>query len=98
MCPDGGGDKDASCGYWKDMKFCEPSQGFAVFMEKTCPASCGLCKGCLIFPLFALGITFYAEYIFSITAPRDKNNLRYCEGGTSLVFLLHNEENNFHIF
>lgn len=44
MCPEGGGDKMSSCGIWKDRKFCEPTSIYASFMQKTCPASCGLCE------------------------------------------------------
>lgn len=44
MCPEGGGDKESSCPYWKKLKFCEPSKGYADFMKKTCPASCEICQ------------------------------------------------------
>ena len=47
MCPRGGGDKEASCEFWKKLKFCEPEKGYADFMRETCPASCGLCQGAL---------------------------------------------------
>lgn len=45
VCPEGGGDKESSCPYWKKLKFCEPSKGYADFMKKTCPASCEICQG-----------------------------------------------------
>jgi len=44
LCPEGGGDKESSCGYWKKLKYCEPAQGYADFMRETCPASCGVCQ------------------------------------------------------
>lgn len=44
LCPKGGGDTNAACGYWKKLGFCGSDNGYADFMAKTCQASCGLCE------------------------------------------------------
>lgn len=45
VCPEGGGDKNAGCGYWRKLGYCSPDKGYYEFMETTCPATCGLCQG-----------------------------------------------------
>ena len=45
----------SSCGIWKDRKFCEPTSIYASFMQKTCPASCGLCEGYFVVCSVLLG-------------------------------------------
>lgn len=50
VCPEGGGDKEASCDYWKKLQFCKEEQGYYEFMKKTCPASCGICQGVFLIP------------------------------------------------
>lgn len=44
LCPEGGGDQNAGCGYWKKLGYCAPDQAYASFMADTCQASCGLCE------------------------------------------------------
>ena len=45
VCPEGGGDQNAGCGYWKKLGYCAPDQEYASFMAETCQASCGMCEG-----------------------------------------------------
>ena len=45
VCPEGGGDKEAGCGYWEKLGYCSPEKDYYHFMMKTCPAACGLCQG-----------------------------------------------------
>ncbi|KAJ7382008.1 hypothetical protein OS493_037710 [Desmophyllum pertusum] len=44
VCPEGGGDKNAGCGYWRKLGYCSRDKGYYEFMETTCPATCGLCQ------------------------------------------------------
>ncbi|KAL9981258.1 hypothetical protein ACROYT_G009935 [Oculina patagonica] len=44
LCPEGGGDKNAGCGYWKKLGYCAPEKNYYKFMTETCPATCGLCQ------------------------------------------------------
>ncbi|XP_031559463.1 ectin-like [Actinia tenebrosa] len=44
LCPEGGGDKDAGCPYWKTLGFCNPGKGYLDFMEETCQVTCGFCE------------------------------------------------------
>jgi len=44
VCPEGGGDKYAGCGYWKRLGYCLEKNGYRDQMEKNCPATCNFCK------------------------------------------------------
>jgi hypothetical protein len=61
VCLVGGGDKDAGCGFWKTLGFCEPTKGYLDFMEDTCQVTCGFCEG-KILSIHRKGLKMNAQF------------------------------------